>query len=215
MFTKKETSNFIFNIIPILSSNNDETFIKTFIDKIFNYCIGESYIDLPLKLNIITELWIHNSNYFDENMKNLTLKLFKESIRSTFNNQELILKDMISISHLFYLMEQFGKKKNENGPLLYKILVFLFIEEYDELPKREFFEQHFSNFYLMNQTVPIDILINPYLKHLNNTKNYDLCDFNFLAIILGHPRLKPEEAEKIVHFSLNVSLNNYAFRYYF
>ena len=208
MFTKKETSNFIFNIIPILSSNNDETFIKTFIDKIFNYCIGESYIDLPLKLNIITELWIHNSNYFDENMKNLTLKLFKESIRSTFNNQELILKDMISISHLFYLMEQFGKKKNENGPLLYKILVFLFIEEYDELPKREFFEQHFSNFYLMNQTVPIDILINPYLKHLNNTKNYDLCDFNFLAIILGHPRLKPEEAEKIVNFSLNVSLNN-------
>ena len=114
MFTKKETSNFIFNIIPILSSNNDETFIKTFIDKIFNYCIGESYIDLPLKLHIITELWIHNSNYFDENMKNLTLKLFKESIRSTFNNQELILKDMISISHLFYLMEQFGKKKNEN-----------------------------------------------------------------------------------------------------
>ena len=208
MFTKKETSNFIFNIIPILSNNNDEIFIKTFIDKIFNYCIGESYIDLPLKLNIITELWIYNSNYFDENMKNLTLKLFKESIRSTFNNPELLLKDMISISHLFYLMEQFGKKKNENGPLLYKILVFLFIEEYDELPKREFFEQHFSNFYLMNQTVPIDILINPYLKHLNNTKNYDLCDFNFLAIILGHPRLKPEEAEKIVNFSLNVSLNN-------
>ena len=111
MFTKKETSNFIFNIIPILSNNNDEIFIKTFIDKIFNYCIGESYIDLPLKLNIITELWIYNSNYFDENMKNLTLKLFKESIRSTFNNPELVLKDMISISHLFYLMEQFGKKK--------------------------------------------------------------------------------------------------------
>ena len=211
VFTKKEISNFVFNIIPILSQNSDETFKTTFIDKIYNYCIEETYIDLPLKLNILTNLWLYNSDYFNEEMKNSTLKLFKESIRNTFNNQELVLKDMISISHLFYLMEKFAKEKKENGPLLYKILVFLFIEEYDELPKREFFEENFSNFYLMNQTVPIDILITPYLKHLNNTKNYDICDFNFLAIILGHPRLKPEDAEKIVNFSLNVSLNNLLF----
>ena len=211
VFTKKEISNFVFNIIPILSQNSDETFKTTFIDKIYNYCIEETYIDLPLKLNILTNLWLYNSDYFNEEMKNSTLKLFKESIRNTFNNQELVLKDMISISHLFYLMEKFAKEKKENGPLLYKILVFLFIEEYDELPKREFFEENFSNFYLMNQTVPIDILITPYLKHLNNTKNYDICDFNFLAIILGHPRLKPTDAEKIVNFSLNVSLNNLLF----
>jgi hypothetical protein len=131
---------------------------------------------------------------------------------------------------MFYLLDNLAKIKDENGPIIYKSLVFLFLEEYNELPKREFILNNFQNFFYYNLNVPIDILLIPYLKFLtnnnnyynndnynnenenndnNNNKNYDLIDFNFFSVIIGHPRFSPEMGEKLIQFCLKVSLENY------
>ena len=119
---------------------------------------------------------------------------------------------------MFYLLDNLAKIKDQNGPIIYKSLVFLLLEEYNELPKREFLLNNFQNFFYYNLNVPIDILLNPYLKFLNNNiennnnnNNYDLIDFNFFSVIIGHPRFSAEMAEKLIQFCLKVSIENYYF----
>ena len=77
-------------------------------------------------------------------------------------------------------MEKLGKSKNKYAPQLYKNLVFLFLEEYDNELKRENILEGFEKFFNDNNNISIDILLEPYLSQLNTCQNYTLCDFLFL-----------------------------------
>ena len=115
------------------------------------------------------------------------------------------------IANLFYLLNNLGKIKNEEGPLIYRTLVFLFIEEYDEELKREFMLDNFAHFFLINLKFPIDIFITPYFKQIKRVKNISMADFNFISVIIGHPRFTSEHALDLIDFILDVTLNNLIF----
>ena len=108
-------------------------------------------------------------------------------------------------------MNNLGKIKNEDGPLIYKTLVFLFIEEYDDELIREFMLDNFSNFFLLNLKFPIDIFLAPYFKQIKLVKNISMADFNFIAVIIGHPRFTCQHALDLLDFILDIAINNLIF----
>ena len=130
---------------------------------------------------------------------------------STCNKYKVYLGQNIfstAIFQVFILMERLEKTKNKYAPQLYKTLVFLFLEEYDNELKREIILEGFEKFFNNNQDIPIDILLEPYLNQLNSCQNYALCDFLFFFKILEHPRIENKDVMAIIQFILNVCLNN-------
>ena len=218
----KEIGNFILNILPTLN-NGIEDREKKIQKSIINLIIeliefnNDKKIDGPLFISLITQAWLNNPEIFtnNKNIKNISLNYLKENIR-IYNNlnskfDTININSISSIANLFYLLNDLGKIKNEDGPLIYRTLVFLFIEEYDEELKREFILDNFSHFFLMNLKFPIDIFITPYFKQIKRVKNISMADFNFLAIIIGHPRFTCEHALDLLDFILDITLNNLIF----
>ena len=149
------------------------------------------------------QAWKFYPEFFskNKNQKNSVLNFMKENIRMIENNklENLNICCTASITHLFYLLDNLGKIKNEDGPLIYKTLVFLFMEEYDDELKREFMLDSFSNFFLVNIKF-IDIFISPYFKQIKRVKNISIVDFNCIAVIIGHPRFSSEYALGLLYF---------------
>ena len=218
----KEILNFILNLLPYLNENSedkDKKLQKSIINLIIDIIEinNEKKIDGCLLISLITQSWINNPEIFTNNklVKNAALNYMKENIRiySNYNNKfdTININSISSIANLFYLLNDLGKIKNEDGPLIYRTLVFLFIEEYDEELKREFFLENFSHFFLMNLKFPIDIFITPYFKQIKRVKNISMSDFNFIAVIIGHPRFTCEHALDLLDFILDITLNNLIF----
>ena len=109
-------------------------------------------------------------------------------------------------------MERFGEFRIEYAPILYKNMVNLFIENFDNEIKREFILFNFERFLNDHQTVPIDIFIEPYIKKLFNSENYSLCDLLFLIKLIEHPRLNGSMLINIIKFILKVTLKNNQFK---
>ena len=127
----------------------------------------------------------------------------KENIKT--NKQNIYTT---SISQVFILMDKFGKIKNKYAPYLYKNIVFIFIDEYDNEIKREIFLENFEMFFNNNRDIPIDILLEPYLNKINGCKNYGLSDFLFLLKMVEHPRIEAKDLFDIIQFILKVCLND-------
>ena len=218
----KEIANFILNIIPILNNSmedKDKRIQKNLINLITELIEinKDKKIDGPLFISLITQAWLNNPEIFtsNKNAKSVSLNYLKENIR-IYNNlnskfDTININSISSIANLFYLLNDLGKIKNEEGPLIYRTLVFLFIEEYDEELKREFMLDNFSHFFLMNLKFPIDIFIKPYFKQIKRVKNISMADFNFIAVIIGHPRFTSEHALDLLDFILDITLNNLIF----
>ena len=218
----KDIGNFIFNLLPILGDNLEDK-DKKFQNGIINLIVeliennNGKIKDIPFLITMATQAWVYYPDYFskNKNIKNSVLNLMKENIRTlgSINNkyENLNINVASSISNLFFLLNNLGKIKNEDGPLIYKTLVFLFIEEYDDEFKREFMLDNFSNFFLLNLKFPIDIFISPYFKQIKRVKNISMSDFNFIAVIIGHPRFNSEHALDLLDFILDISVSNLIF----
>ena len=218
----KDISNFIFNLLPLLGDNLEDK-EKKFQYGILNLIIeliennNNKISDAPLLITMAAQAWNYCPDFFlmNKNKKNVVLNFMKENIR-TFGNygnkfENLNINNASSISCLFYLLNNLGKIKNEDGPLIYKTLVFLFIEEYDDELIREFMLDNFSNFFLLNLKFPIDIFLAPYFKQIKLVKNISMADFNFIAVIIGHPRFTCQHALDLLDFILDITINNLIF----
>ena len=156
----KDIGNFIFNLLPILGDNLEDK-DKKFQNGIINLIVeliennNGKIKDIPFLITMATQAWVYYPDYFskNKNIKNSVLNIMKENIRTlgSINNkyENLNINVASSISNLFFLLNNLGKIKNEEGPLIYKTLVFLFIEEYDDEFKREFMLDNFSNFSIL------------------------------------------------------------------
>ena len=105
-------------------------------------------------------------------------------------------------------MNRLGQIKNKYGPPLYKNIVLLFLELYDDIYKREFFLENFEKFFNNQQQIPIDIFLEPYLTQLTSVQNYNLSDLIFLFKMVEHPRIESHDITEIIQFLLGVCLNN-------
>ena len=197
---KKIIFEFFSNIIPIINNLNNN-FCIDFQNVILDTCLKEKN-DKSYSLSLLSDAFFY-FNPKQEDIVNKIISYFRECIRS--NSQNIF---STAVFHTFILMERFGKIRNKYAPQLYKNLVFLFLEEYDNEMKREVILEGFEKFFNNNHDIPIDILIEPYLNQLNTCQNYTLCDFLFFLKIVEHPRIEGKDINSIIQFILNVCLNN-------
>ena len=196
---KKIIFNFLSNILPIINDVN-KMFCLEFQNFLYDICLTDQ-TDHSFNLSILSDAICYF--YPQETIINKIISYLNECIK---NNVQNIFST--AIFQVFILMERLEKTKNKYAPQLYKTLVFLFLEEYDNELKREIILECFQKFFNKNNEVPIDILLEPYFKQLNSCLNYSICDFCFFIKILEHPRIENKDIIDIIDFLLNVILNN-------
>ena len=220
---KEQITSFIDNIFCLNDGSKDLKLFKINLfyvlqETYFDYDIPLKQKDIPLILNLITSGWLHNPNIFNSNEDNI--------INANINDDESKLKKTIliiyqentfsqygincisSIINLFLLLNNFGKVKNEDGPLIYKALVFQFINQFNDKYKKELFLNNFINFFFVNLKFPIDLFLSPYLDAINQNQVITLDDLNFFSIIISHPRFTCENAYEIIILLLDFSFND-------
>ena len=202
---RKTIYEFFANILPIMKKLNT-AFLRQLKEFIFEMCLNEKSEDLSVCVTIVADACYYLSPIEDELMDKIT-SFFKTCVRS---DKKSIYST--SIAQIISLMDKFGKDKNKSGPPLYKSLVFLFLEGYNNEEKREFFLENFENFFNDEQQVPIDIFLEPYINQINSADNYALCDFEFIFKMIEHPRIESKDIPLILKFIFNVILKNQYYR---
>ena len=180
---------------------NKKTFIKELQTFLYEMCLNEKD-DISFAISMLSDAWYYLFP-IEDRIVDSTISFFKNAIRNLDKAPALT-----SIAHMFSLMQRFSEKKKKYAPLLYKTLVLLMLETYDNEIKREFYLIHFEKFFSLNQTVPIDIMLDPYMKQIKNCKNYTISDVNFVFKIIEHPRIKSSNVVDIIAFVLRVTLYN-------
>ena len=200
--------NFVLNIFIIQNNKNK---IIIFKKKLICY-LKDFYYDncdmknIPALLKIYTYFWLYNKEIIYENkeIKNYFVEIFIDNV----NNSDKNINWVSGIANLFYLLDKFGKIKDEDGPLIYKTLVYLFLDQFNNPYKKEFFIENFASFFLNNLKFPINLFLTPYFKKIEEESKINICDINFFPILIGHPRFTPINTSEILALLLNISLNN-------
>ena len=197
---KNKVLEFLANILPIVKKLNN-VFVKEIQEFLYDICLNDRD-DMSYCSSILADAFY----YFypiDESTVNKTISYFKSCIK---NNSLNVFGT--AVAQIFNLMNRFGQIKNKYAPPLYKNIVLLFLELYDDIYKREFILENFEKFFNNEQQIPIDIFLNPYLNQLNSTQNYNTSDFIFLFKMVEHPRIESHDIAEIIQFLLGVCLNN-------
>ena len=197
---KKIIYEFCVSILSI-SKKLNTFFLREIREFIFDMCLNEKN-DISVSISLLADAFYYFSPIEDELMEKI-IKYFKTCVRSQQKNVY-----STSIAQIMTLMDRFGKNKNKSGPQLYKSLVSLFLEGYNNEEKREFFLQNFEKFFNEEQQIPIDIFLEPYINHIITADNYNLSDFEFLFKMIEHPRIESKHLPLIIKFIFNVSLKN-------
>ena len=187
-------------ILPVIKKLNTE--FSNEIQKIlYDICLNEQE-DLSLSSSVLSDAFY----YFypiDEDKVNKTISYFKLCIKS--NSLNIF---GTATAQVFILMDRFGQMKNKYAPPLYKNIVLLFLELYDDIYRREFMLENFERFFNSHQEIPIDIFLEPYLSQINSVQNYNSSDLIFLFKMVEHPRMESKDITDIIQFTLGVCLNN-------
>jgi hypothetical protein len=197
---KSKVLDFLASILPI-SKQLNTAFLKEIQEFLYDICLNDRD-DMSYCASILADAFY----YFypiNESTANKTISYFKNCIRSNALN---IFST--AVAQTFNLMNRFGQIKNKYAPPLYKNVVLLFLELYDDIYKREYFLENFEKFFNNQQQIPIDILLEPYLSQLNSVQNYNSSDLIFLFKMVEHPRMESHDITDIVQFLLGVCLNN-------
>ena len=197
---KKIIFEFFSNILPIVKKLNT-MFQREIRELILDLCLNEKN-DLSVCVSLVADAFYYFSPIDDDLLEKI-INFFKSCVRSDIKSVY-----STSIAQIIALMDKFGKDKNKSGPQLYKSLVSLFLEGYNNEEKREFFLENFEAFFNDEQQVPIDIFLEPYINQLNTVDNYGLSDFEFLFKMIEHPRIESKHLPLILKFIFNVNLKN-------
>ena len=206
ILTDDEYKTLIFDILPniiaVSKKLDNKNFFNNFKNFVFDICIHEEK-KLTYSCSILCDCFFYYYQIIDNNLINNIILFFKKCLRS--NNSNLYGS---TIAKIFVLIKNLGRVYNQYAPSLYKFLISLFIEMYDDLPRREIFLINFQNFLIEQKQIPLDIFLDPYMDKLKNGENYNICDFYFLSKILEHPRLEYNDIVNIINFLLSITLNH-------
>ena len=129
-----------------------------------------------------------------ETLMNLIMSLLNRTCRDASD----ILK-YVSIGILFYLLEFFAERKSSYAPIIYRTLTFLLVETYTSSYMREYMSQNFTILFKNNSTIPIGILIEPYLKRLQvSDVSLEVFDYDFLSVLSDYPLISLKQAIQLI-----------------
>ena len=188
--------------------NIDQNFSNEIKNSIFEIILNEEE-DLSFKISILGNTILEYLQ-LNEIQINSIFQVFKIGLNSEKENVY-----STTITTIFHILEIFGGIKHRHAPILYKFVVNIFMENnnfYNDF-KREFILQNFENFFYNNPTIPIDILLSPYLERVSNEKIINLIDLYFIFRIVEHPRIEYDQFYVILKFILEIDSKNVDFHY--
>ena len=197
---KNKILEFFSCILPVIKKLNQD-FSEQIQKMLYDICFNDQE-DMSFIASILSDAFY----YFypiEENKVNKTISYFKMCIKSNSLNVF-----STATAQMFILMDRFGQMKNKYAPPLYKNIVLLFLELYDDIYRREFMLENFERFFNAHQEIPIDIFLEPYLSQINSVQNYNSSDLIFLFKMVEHPRIESHDLTEIIQFILSVCLNN-------
>ena len=192
---------FVADILPTFSklSNFADEFEKNNLKGFFlEYILEVSRspnINERIKCSLfLAEIWINFSIYFNSDEENYRiLSIFKTLYK---DNNHLV--QFTSICQLFRVLLVFSSERNSFVPIIYKSLIFNFIEYHHDLSIRELMLNNFSYLFKMILSIPVGIMVEPYVKqiqyNLGKTYYFNMNDISFLTTISRHPRYNVKEA---------------------
>ena len=192
---------FVSDILPTFSklSNFCDEFEKNNLKKFFlDYILEVSRspnINERLKSCLfLSEILISFSIYFTSEEENYRILSIFKSLYKDSNH----LVQYTSISQLFRVLLVFSSERNTFVPILYKTLIFCFIEYHHDLSIRELMLSNFSYLFKVVLSIPVGIMVEPYVKqiqyNLGKTYYFNLNDISFLTTVARHPRYNVKEA---------------------
>ena len=192
---------FVSDILPSFSklSNFCDEFEKNNLKKFFLDYILEVSRSPNLNERIksalfLAEILISFSIYFTSEEENYRiLSIFKSLYK---DNNHLV--QFTSICQLFRVLLVFSSERNTFVPIIYKTLIFCFIEYHHDLSIRELMLSNFSYLFKVVLSIPVGIMVEPYVKqiqyNLGKTYYFNLNDISFLTTVARHPRYNVKEA---------------------
>ena len=73
---------------------------------------------------------------------------------------------LAALALVFDLLGELATAKNHQSPSLYKLLTFSFIENFHSLETREFMSLSFISLFESHRSIPVAILLDPFLRRL-------------------------------------------------
>ncbi len=207
-FTNSKIYEFVSNILETLRFIPSQ-FFNFFKNSIPEFCIKEN-TEKTTAISVLTQTWliIGLSSDVDGVIINNIIKFFKNCMRE--KDQKIL--QVVVINQFFRLLAKLCENKDSNVLTIYKILVFHFLENYDEKYLREVYINNFTFFFCGKDSekkeISLDILMEPYLRQIKNSSNFDIIDFSFLIILLDNPKITIKILNEILEFAFYVSLTN-------
>ena len=192
---------FVADILPTFSklSNFCDEFEKNnlkgfFLEYILEVSRSYNINEKMKSVLFLAEIWINFSMYFNSDEENYRILSIFKSLYKDSNH----LVQYTSICQLFRVLLVFSSERNSFVPIIYKSLIFNFIEYHHDLSIRELMLSNFSYLFKMILSIPVGIMVEPYVKqiqyNLGKTYYFNLNDISFLTTIARHPRYNVKEA---------------------
>ena len=192
---------FVSDIIPTFSklSNFCDEFEKNnlkkfFLDYILEVSRSPNVNERIKSCLFLSEILISFSIYFTSEEENYRILSIFKALYKDSNH----LVQYTSISQLFRVLLIFSSERNSFVPILYKALIFCFIEYHHDLSIRELMLSNFGYLFKVVLSIPVGIMVEPYVKqiqyNLGKTYYFNLNDISFLTTVARHPRYNVKEA---------------------
>lgn len=146
---------------------------NTLIDDLLNHASTNKFSENYLKsscISLLAEIWTLEPSLISENPKkckdgssvlDTCLKVFKNTCKFASRSMKLA-----TIGLMFKLLDQFAKSRDNQAPVIYKLLTFTMIENIHDDDIREFMLRCFTNVFSAHKTIPVSILVEPILRTL-------------------------------------------------
>ena len=160
-------------------------------------------------MTLLSEIWFSYTQYLDQKQDRLGFiqQVLKKSGRDRLKNLRIV-----AVSLMFRLLEKFAEEKNSSAPALYKALIFSLIENPSDLNLREHYLQNFCSLFESQASIPLNLLLEPFVKQITMTENvtffYKVFDFDFFTTVAKHPKLTPSNAVMLADLLAKVYIND-------
>ena len=155
----------------------------------------------------LCDLWGSFPNYIEirDELATSMLNVIKKSTRDSSR-----LLKFIIYGRLFHLLSVFSNQRNSFAPVIYKTLTFCLVENYSDEKIREFMLWNMTMIFQEVSSIPLGIMLEPFIKQSQIAKNvnYEIFDFDFFLGIAKHERLSIKDSVILLDLLGKIILND-------
>jgi hypothetical protein len=163
-------------------------------------------------LSLLVEIWLHFSVGVEDERKDLIIRLLQRACRD-----KSIEVQVLAISLLFKLLENFALEHNPYALFMYKSLTFALVENHQRVELRELILENFIIIFEDCNTIPVNILLDPFIKQLRASNSsiftFNLFDFTFFTSVAEHPKLQIKNALQILDLLAKLYISSHLLSY--